>query len=167
MSDARDDAAAHLRAAMQADDGSPPELWNPVPDEYLVATFVRYETRWSKKMNADVEVAVVYDEEADVWWSIWLSREVLKREFERQAPREGDLLGIKYFGRKRLPDGTEGYHRYSVRVRRVADGGTPAVPVAAPSGGPGAAEPVAVAASSGGSGTARQVATDDDDELPW
>jgi hypothetical protein len=169
MSDSKSDAAARLRAAMEADNGSPPELWNPSEGEYLVATFVRYETRYSKKMNADVNVAVVYDEEADTWWSVWLSREVLKREFERQAPREGDLCGIKYHGRKRMPDGTDGYHRYSMQVRRDPDVGVPAVPVstlAGDSSGPGQAQPAAVGVT-----TAAPAATNepvaDDDELPW
>lgn len=151
---------------MENDDGSPPELWNPEPGEFLVATFVRYETRYSKKMNADVQVAVVYDEEADTRWSIWLSREVLKREFERQAPREGDMLGIRYHGRKQMPDGSDGYHRYSVQVDRDPGRGTPAVPVAAPSSSPttsapSAPQPAVAVAPMAPNGTS------DDDELPW
>jgi hypothetical protein len=122
MVDVGNDAATRMRNVMDADTGDGGELWNPEVGEFLVAEFLRYESRYSKKMNSDVKVAVARELDTNKLWSIWLSREVLRSEFERKAPRDGDLIGVKYHGRKVNSDGSEGYHRYSLEVDRLGRG---------------------------------------------
>jgi hypothetical protein len=127
MTDVYDTAAARMRGMMQTDDGAGADLWDPQPGEFLIAEFRHFESRYSKKMNDDVRVAIVRELDTNKLFAIWLSREVLRSEFERKSPREGDIVGVKYFGRKKNADGTDGYHRYSLEVDRLGR-----APVSAP-----------------------------------
>jgi hypothetical protein len=120
-----------MRREMGDDDGSPPPLWDPDEGEQLLGTLVRYETRFSQKMNGDVRVAVVEDIDSDDTWSVFLSRSVLKNEFDKQSPRPGDTVGIKYHGRKTARNGGMEYHHYSLRVARAP--GSPPPPSSGPS----------------------------------
>jgi hypothetical protein len=113
------DPVARMRAAMEADTGDGGELWNPEVGDILIAYFLRYEMRYSKTMNTDVKVAVMREDETHKLWTVWLSREVLRSEFEGKNPLEGNLCGLKYHGRKKKPDGTDGYHRYTLDVDRT------------------------------------------------
>lgn len=47
--------------------------------------------------------------------AVWLSKEVLLREFKQQRPQIGELIAIKYLG---PPDDETAYHQYKLIVDR-------------------------------------------------
>jgi hypothetical protein len=126
------DSVARLRAAMVADDGSPPEMWDPQPGDQLIGELIGYEERTSNRIG-DFRTAIVEDLDSGEQVAVFLTRSVLKNEFEKQAPRPGDTVGIKYHGRQLARNGETEYHRYSLRVVR-AEGSAPPVVQAAGSG---------------------------------
>jgi hypothetical protein len=136
MTDERDDkwtenAVDRMRRAMLEDDGSPPELWNPEAGDQLVGELLRLEERETRVGTA--QVAVVADADNGQLWSVFLTRTVLKSEFERQAPRAGDIVGIKYHGTKSFRSGEGTYHYYTVRVSRAPGSDQPSGRSPAPS----------------------------------
>jgi hypothetical protein len=120
------DAIARMRAEMDHDDGSAPPLWNAddIEGEQLVGELIRIEDRDTK--IGVCKVAIVYDAEADETWSVFLTRSVLKNEFDKQKPRSGDTVGIKYFGKRNSRGATAEYHNYRVRVARAPGNPAPA-----------------------------------------
>jgi hypothetical protein len=106
-----------LRQQLEDDDGSPPEMWDPEPGESLIAELIRYEERTTKV--GPCRVAVVREAVSDELFSVWLSRSVLKNEFEKQSPRPGDMLGLKFFGEKTTRNGQSSYFLYTLRVVRT------------------------------------------------
>lgn len=48
--------------------------------------------------------------------AVWLSKEVLVREFKQQRPQLGELIAIKYVG---PPDQETAYHQYKLLVDRA------------------------------------------------
>ena len=111
-----DDEIGRMRERMYDDDGSFPDMWDPQPDQMLVGEVLGYtdtETKYGPCQIAQIEE----DGTGDVF-SVFLSRSVLKNEFERQAPRVGDVVGIKYFGKRPTRDGKSEFHLYKVRVVR-------------------------------------------------
>jgi hypothetical protein len=106
-----------LRRDMEDDDGSPPDMWDPEPGESLIAELLRYEERTTKV--GPCRVAVVREADSDELYSVWLSRSVLKNEFDKQSPRPGDMLGLKFHGEKSTRNGQSTYFLYSLRVVRT------------------------------------------------
>jgi hypothetical protein len=51
-------------------------------------------------------------------WSVWLVHTVLRREFERQQPKVGERILIRYLGAVR-PEGGAPYESYRLIVDRV------------------------------------------------
>lgn len=144
---AEEEQLERLRHEMEDDDGSPPEMWDPEPGESLIAELLRYEERTTKV--GPCRVAVVREADTDELFSVWLSRSVLKNEFDKQSPRPGDMLGLKFHGEKSSRNGQSTYFLYSLRVVRTK-----------------AAEQLAGAV---GVAPATQVTTvndDDDDDVP-
>jgi hypothetical protein len=113
-----DEEIDRLRQAMEDDDGSPPEMWDPEPGESLIAELLRYEERSTKVGPCRVAVVREADGEGQLW-SVWLSRSVLKNEFEKQSPRPGDMLGLKFFGEKTTRNGQSTYFLYALKVVRT------------------------------------------------
>jgi hypothetical protein len=105
-----------MRNAMQSDDGSPPQLWHAEAGDQLIGELVRLEERETRVGTA--QVAIIADADSGQLWSVFLTRTVLKNEFERQAPRPGDVVGIKYHGTRPFRSGEGTYHHYTVRVSR-------------------------------------------------
>lgn len=127
---AEEEQLDRLRQEMEDDDGSPPEMWDPEPGESLIAELLRFEERTTKV--GPCRVAVVREADTDELYSVWLSRSVLKNEFDKQSPRPGDMLGLKFHGEKSSRNGQSTYFLYSLRVVRtkVAEQLTGAVGVA-------------------------------------
>jgi hypothetical protein len=57
--------------------------------------------------------------DTDDLYSVWLSRSVLKNEFQKQSPRAGDMLGLKFHGEKSTRNGQSSYFLYTLRVVRT------------------------------------------------
>ena len=114
---AEEEQLERLRQEMEDDDGSPPEMWDPEPGESLIAELLRYEERSTKV--GPCRVAVVREAATDELYSVWLSRSVLKNEFDKQSPRPGDMLGLKFHGEKTTRNGQSTYFLYSLRVVRT------------------------------------------------
>ncbi len=111
-------AAERMRSEVTDWDGGFPDYWDPKPGDALIGTLERYDVGTTKL--GERQIAIVRDEESGELISVWLSRSVLKNEFERQAPQPGDLIGLKYFGlqQPRDPNGSE-FHKYGLRVSRA------------------------------------------------
>jgi hypothetical protein len=117
---AEEEQLDRLRRDMDEDDGSAPDMWDPEPGESLIAELVRYEDRTTKV--GPCRVAVVREADSDELYSVWLSRSVLKNEFEKQSPRPGDMLGLKFHGEKTSRNGQATYFLYSLKVVRTKAG---------------------------------------------
>ena len=111
---------ARMRQEMDEDDGSMPEFWDPEPGEQLIGELVRYVDAQTKM--GPCKVAVVRDIDGDDLVSVWLTRNVLKNEFEKQAPRAGDTVGLKFHGEKASRNGQSSYFLYTLRVVRTKAG---------------------------------------------
>jgi hypothetical protein len=135
-----------LRQQMADDDGVPAQMWDPEPGESLLAEVLRYEERTTKV--GPCRVAVVREIDTDDEWSVWLSRSVLRNEFDKQEPRPGDKIGLKFHGEKSTRNGQSTYFLYTLRVIRTS-----------------AADSIA-ALSYGQAPTTVIVNDDDDDDVP-
>lgn len=155
--DDSDDEFEEMQDWLDDQDGSGAEMWNPDVGGTLIGTFLRYESRFSAKVGGDCKVAIVQEARTGDLYAVWLTRSVLASEYERQAPREGDRIGHKYFGKKDSRSGGQPYHNYTVTVRRAPGGSSPATSPATPP--PPSPAPVPVGASTGKDG--------DDDEIPF
>jgi hypothetical protein len=67
---------------------------------------------------------VVADVDSSELLSVWLSRSVLRNEFEKQSPRAGDIIGLKFHGEKMTRSGQSTYFLYTLRVMRTTVGDT-------------------------------------------
>ena len=76
-----------------------------------------YEERTTKV--GPCRVAVVREADTGELFSVWLSRSVLRNEFDKQSPRPGDMLGLKFHGEKTTRNGQSTYFLYSLRVVRT------------------------------------------------
>src|SRR5438477_4843020 len=83
--------------------------WRPQPDDVLIGIVVHrseYEGDWGP-----YPVVTVEDKDGTEWIvPCW--RAVLRNEINRQNPKRGDRIGIKYQGK----DEQAGYERYKVIV---------------------------------------------------
>lgn len=111
---------ARLRRQMDDDNGDAPPFWDPEPGETIIGTVIRYEDRQTKV--GPCRVAVIEDVETDEPVSVWLSRMVLKNEFEKQSPRIGDTVGLKFHGERETRRGDSTYFHYTLRVVRTKAG---------------------------------------------
>jgi hypothetical protein len=87
--------------------------WKPEPGD-KVAGIVVDQSEWDAGFGR-YPILTLRTEEGEI--AIHAFHEVLQSELARIAPKEGDLLGVKYVGK----DPDKGYHRY--RVRRSGEGG--------------------------------------------
>jgi hypothetical protein len=98
-----------------------PESWLPMKHgdqpRTLVGEVTDYDLGpdfgWGRKW-----VATVTDDDGKPW-SVWLSADVLVREFEDQRPMPGERITIRYMGKQDKPKGGgPGYHRFRVTMHR-------------------------------------------------
>jgi hypothetical protein len=151
-----DDDMQSFQRELDEDDGSARTLWDPQPGGTLLGDLVRYEKRMTRIGEADV--AVVREYETGALWSVFLTRSVLKNEFDQQSPRETDRIGIKFHGEKSTRNGDRTYMHYTLHVRRVPGTEPPqqVITTAPPTPLSSQSAPTTTAASAAG-----------DDELPW
>jgi hypothetical protein len=140
-----------FRQQLEEDDGSAPTLWDPKEGDWLVAELVRYEKRNTR--IGEAVVVVVRDIDTGALSSIFLTRSVLKNAFNRQSPRPGDIVGVKFHGEKPTRNGDRSYMDYTLNVRRALGSESPPQMITtAPPAPPPASTPLP---------------STTDDELPW
>lgn len=93
-------------------------MWQPEPGDIITGRLVGYVTRTTKRGPA--RIAVIDTEENEPRGvcgertGVWVTSTVLKGHFEKEMPRPGDRLGIKYAGRH--PE--KQYHLFSLVCER-------------------------------------------------
>jgi hypothetical protein len=103
--------ARNLEAELREEDGTWPACWRPQEGETLVATVRKYSTG----MGTYGECRTVILERPDgSRVSLWLSSVVLLSLFEREKPRIGERIGLKFLGKHPV----KGYKRFSLLVDR-------------------------------------------------
>lgn len=149
-------------------DTATPESWVPEqPGEEIAGELVRYEegqTAYGRQV-----IAVIRPPGGEER-SIWLLHAVLRGEFAKLRPRPGELLLIRYLGKKQGGDGTS-YASYRLEIDRddaapdwgaIDEDAAASAPAAhAPLAGPAPSAPRPSATSQGGGGSA------EDDDIPF
>jgi hypothetical protein len=105
-----------LENRLQSQNGDFPPSWYPEEGEVLVGELLHYTS--AKTTHGDVNIAVIREHDTEQAFSVWLSRSVLRAEFEKHSPGPGDTVGIKFHGQKVSRKGTS-YFAYSVEVDHV------------------------------------------------
>ena len=100
-----------LRQELEDWDGWP-AAWQPEPGDILVGKVLRYSV--GEGSFGPVHTCLIEEENTGKRWSLWLSSTVLLRLFQRERPRPGERIGLRYEGK----DPEEGYHRYLLLVDR-------------------------------------------------
>lgn len=107
-----DDPYEDLRRLTQRDF---PESWVPsTEDPVLVGTFERLESAQTAYGPASIVVLKTKDSRER---GLWLFHTVLKNEFKRARPEHGELVAVRYLGRKQGSQG-QSYEAYRVVVQR-------------------------------------------------
>jgi hypothetical protein len=101
----------NLQAELNTWTGYPP-AWRPKPGDVLVGFIEAYDIGHTP--YGEVRTVMVATEETGERVSLWLSSTVLLDQFQRQQPRPGERIGLKYLGK----DPEKGYHRYRLIVDR-------------------------------------------------
>ena len=91
-------------------------FWKPEPGDSIGGKLVSVDENVGK--NGDSRIYTIEDETDGSMVSMWGSA-VLDRELGRLGARPGDLVGIKYFGKKATKGGQE-YKAYAVDVVKQA-----------------------------------------------
>lgn len=107
------DLAAELdqQAEQQADNAALP-TWEPGIGETLTGTVAGYVTRTTK--HGAARQVIVEREDGSGRIQVWVSSAVLRSAFEREQPKRGERIAIRYNGRHE----TKGYHLYGLVVDR-------------------------------------------------
>src|SRR6185369_17041791 len=104
-----------------------PESWKPEKDgEEIVGTFVRLDKATTEFGPSWI---VVLDTGEGVLRSVWLYHQSLQNEMRRAAPKPGELVGVRYEGKKPVKNPQPGkkntYNAYRVVVDRPRDESPP------------------------------------------
>jgi len=92
-----------------------PPSWIPSDEEPVrVGAFQRLDKGTNKFGTAWIAVLKGKDGKE---FSLWLLHTVLINEFKRQAPKPGELVAVKYLGKK-TGDAGQGYVGFRVEVKR-------------------------------------------------
>jgi hypothetical protein len=107
-----------LRNAAALLDKDFPEAWIPqVEGDELVGVFARLEHGQTVRGPAWI---VILTTEDGVERAVWLVHTALRNELQRQAPRPGEAVAIRYLGMKRTADDQNDFVAYRVAVDRDA-----------------------------------------------
>jgi hypothetical protein len=101
-----------------------PAAWDPeAPGEIIAGKVLEYTTGESPYGRCHVVVMDVQGRQIGgrktshpARLAVWLSKEVLFREFRKQRPQVGELIALKYVG---PPDKDNAYHQYKLIVDRI------------------------------------------------
>ena len=105
-----------LETRLNKQSGEFPPSWYPETGEILVGELLYYTT--AQTPHGEQRIAVIRENQTEQTYSVWLSRMVLRAEFEKHAPEPGDCVGIKFHGQKTAKKGNP-YFAYSVEVDRA------------------------------------------------
>lgn len=92
-------------------DGQFPPAWRPQEGETLVGTIRRYST--GQGTYGPVRTAIIQRDDGSKV-SLWISSTVLLALFQRENPRVGERIGVRYLGKHE----TKGYRKWSLIVDR-------------------------------------------------
>jgi len=109
------------RRLVEQADAQLPAAWMPANAESghpttLVGVFVNLSGP-HQTAYGPARVVVLRDEHG-VEWAVWLLHTVLRNEFARARPHVGELVAVKYEGRRQPDGGGHGYASYRVVVDR-------------------------------------------------
>lgn len=88
-----------------------PAAWNPQPGATLVGTVILYDQGHTQ--FGPVRTAIIEREEGSRV-SLWINSTVLLSLFERDKPKVGERIGLRYLGKH----AAKGYRRYHLVVDR-------------------------------------------------
>ena len=115
--------ALYERLRKQADEGFPPP-WQPEqPDEEIVG-IVRRVTMQAPTSFGPSPVVELELKSGDRM-SVWLYHTVLRRSFERERVQLGEVVLIRWLGKRRPEGGGNAYDDYRLVVHRQGQSGDP------------------------------------------
>ena len=97
-----------------------PAPWYPDEGEVLVGELLHYSSAPTR--YGTMRIAVIREEETGGEVSVWLSRRVLQVQFEKEDPKPGDQVGIKFHGSRKSKKG-RAFFDYTVAVERAPSAG--------------------------------------------
>lgn len=100
-----------LAKELEGFDGRWPASWRPKEGEMLIGRIIRYSEGPGR--FGPVRTAII-ERDDGTRASLWLSSMVLLDQFNRERPRVGERVGVKYLGKH--PQ--KGYHRFTLVVDR-------------------------------------------------
>jgi hypothetical protein len=104
-----------LQGELEGWTGYPP-AWKPTPGAVLVGFIDGYDV--GHTAYGPVRTVIITEEATNTKRSLWLSSTVLLDLFQRQKPKPGERIGLKYLGKNQ----EKGYHRYHLIVDRPETG---------------------------------------------
>jgi hypothetical protein len=117
-----DDFAARAAALEERASADPPTTWRPNGDEHPALIVGVMESREpGPDFGYGPHDVVVLRTPTGARWSVFLMHQVLREEFDRKAPRPGDLVAVKYEGRVQGGQGASGFEKYRLEVDRAGD----------------------------------------------
>lgn len=89
--------ARDILGELKSRDGSYAPCWRPKDNETIVGPVVDFGV--AQTAFGEVRVCTIEREDGGGRVGIFLSSEVLRREFERQKPKVGERIGVKFCGK--------------------------------------------------------------------
>lgn len=109
------EAAEAVRALLSADTVS----WRPEPGDEVLG-LLKALTRRTTEHSENYPVLTIAPLDGSTWIDVHAFHTVLWDEVEKQDPRVGDLVGVRYIGRVAGGKGGDGYERYRFGAQRLA-----------------------------------------------
>jgi hypothetical protein len=99
------------------------EAWLPWQDspEVVVGAYVR-DDEGPDRGYGPPPIKVLRERDGKEW-AVWLTKSVLLREWEDTDPQRGDVVAVRYGGKRTTRDGTE-YHHFRVAAESPRERGT-------------------------------------------
>jgi hypothetical protein len=114
---------ARAQLGKRADEGFPP-AWQPEqPDEEILGVVARVTMQAPTAYGPSPVVELVL--ESGERLSVWLYHTVLRRSFERERVSLGELVLIRYLGKRKPDGGGNAYDDYRLVVHRPQQSGEP------------------------------------------
>lgn len=108
-----EDRTRALRERLETDY---PEAWRPETGQSVVGTFARLER--GRTTFGPAWIVVLADAGTGAEVSVWLLHKALLAQFKRLSPVTGELVAVKYKGKRRPESGGPEYDDYRVEVDR-------------------------------------------------
>lgn len=105
-----------IQMLRQQADQPAPEAWKPAPGEWTAGVVRHIEMRPTRFQPVPV---VTIANENGIEQSVWLLHTVLRNEFRKARIMPGELVFIRYDGKREPEGGGSAYDHYTVRVDRA------------------------------------------------